>query len=150
MNVSDAMQKLMDHFGSREGVLADLLINLSMTGQPCDITFHKRPPAIDVVVDQQIHTALMYGAGAKKLGELLRNIRLNGSHGQSCRLDEIWTILPMPKGGISQSELEAVDMSRAEEQAGPNGETLRKMIRDTYRCKDREEEDSFIRRYLAS
>jgi len=148
MNTRDAVQMLLNHFGSREAFLGSLLVDLSMAGQPCDITFYRRPPAIDVVVDQRIHIALMYGAGAKKLHELLDNVSL--SNGESCRLDEIWTINPMPKGGIPVNELQAVDMSHGEEQVGPNGETLRKMIGETYHCKNREEEDVFIRRFLAS
>ena len=148
MNRCDAIRTLLDHFGSREALLGSQLVHLSMSGQPCDITFRNRPPAIDVVVDQRIHIALMYGAGARKLDELLTDIGL--SDGQCCRLDEIWTINPMPKGGFSADELEAVDMSHAEDRVGPRGETLRKIICDTYHCKRREEEDAFIRRYLAS
>lgn len=148
MNTRNAVKKLLEHFGSREVFLGSQLIDLSSTGQPCDITFYERPPAIDVVVDQRIHIALMYGAGAKKLHELLESIGL--SNGQSCRVDEIWTINPMPKGGIPASELDAVDMCHAEEPIGPNGETVRKIISDTYHCKSREEEDRFVRRFLAS
>lgn len=148
MNTRDAAQTLLNHFGSREAFLGSMLVNLSVTGQPCDITFYSRQPVIDVVVDQRIHIALMYSAGPKKLHELLQNISLSNS--ESCRLDEIWTINPMPKGGIPANELQAVDMSHAVERVGPNGQTLRKMIAETYHCKSHEEEDVFIRRFLAS
>jgi hypothetical protein len=148
MNTRDAMHTLLKQFGSREAFLGSMLVRLSMAGQPCDITFYSRPPVIDVVVDQRIHIALMYGVGPKKLHGLLQNISL--SNGETCRLDDIWTINPMPRGGIPANELQAVDMSRAEERVGPNDETLRKMISNTYHCKSREEEDVYIRRFLAS
>ena len=148
MKTRNAVQNLLNHFGSREVFLGSMLVDLSMAGQPCDITFYSRPPAIDVVVDQRIHIALMYGAGPKRLYELLQNINL--SNGQTCRLDDIWTINPMPKGGITANELQAVDMSRAEEHVGPSDETLRKMIAETYHCKGSEEEEIYIRRFLAS
>jgi hypothetical protein len=56
----------------------------------------------------------------------------------------------MPQAGFSEDELAAVDLAEAEEPAGPNGETLRKMIRDTYHCKDRDQEDYYLRRFIAS
>ncbi|MNJ75255.1 hypothetical protein D3C77_723200 [compost metagenome] len=65
-------------------------------------------------------------------------------------LSEIWTINPMPVGGFTQEELDNVDMSQGEQQAGPQGETIRKMIRSTYHCKSKKEIDYFLRRWLAS
>jgi hypothetical protein len=121
---------------------------LAQTGQPCDVTFYDRKPILDVRCDQQIAHALMYGAGAKKLQSMLSRIRF--SDGTTASLNEIWTVNPMPKGGISQAELDAVDLTEAEEQWGPNGETLRQMINETYRCSSREEEDRFLRRFIAS
>ena len=56
----------------------------------------------------------------------------------------------MPVGGFSEEELENVNLSQAEEKSGPNGEPLRKMIRDTYHCNTREEEDRFLRRFIVS
>ncbi len=135
-------------FGSRLGFLGHQILMLSMTGQPCDITFYKKAPAIDVRIDQQITLALMYGAGETKLKEMLENIKL--SNGDSVSINEVWTINPMPKGGFSKEELEAVDLREAEKEVGPNGETLRKMVSDTYHCKSREDEDYYLRRFIAS
>ena len=59
-------------------------------------------------------------------------------------------IYPMPHDGVSQADLNAVDLAEAETQAGNNGETIRKMIRDTYRCGSRTEEDRYLRRFFAS
>jgi hypothetical protein len=104
-------------------------------------------PAISVKIDQKIDIALSYGAGANKLKELLKNIHL--SNGDVVSFNEIWTINPMPENGFTDEKLQSVDMSEAEEKVGPNGETLRKMIADTYHCKTKEE-DYYLRRFIAS
>lgn len=148
MDIKEAINKLLEHYGSREAFLGNQLITLSMSGQPCDVTFYDRKPAIDVKIDPKISIALMYGAGAKKLNEILMNMKL--SNGDVVSIEEIWTINPIPKGGISQEELDQVDMSKAEEKVGPNGETLRKMISDTYHCSNGEEENHYLRRFIAS
>jgi len=90
----------------------------------------------------------MYGAGVKKIKEMLEHIKL--SNGDTVSIEDIWTINPMPKGGYSKEELEAVDLHEADEKVGPNGETLRKMISDTYHCKSKENEDYYLRRFIAS
>ncbi len=148
METKDAMERIQQEFGSRYGFLGHQLIMLSMTGQRCDVTFYKNDPAIDVKIDQKINIALMYGAGAKKLKEILENIKL--SNGDTISINEIWTINPMPQKGFSKAELDSVNMEEAEEKVGPNGETLRKMISDTYHCKSREDEDQYLRRFIAS
>jgi hypothetical protein len=43
-----------------------------------------------------------------------------------------------------------MDLATAEEKGGPSGETIRQMISDTYHCDSREEEDFYLRRFLAS
>lgn len=135
-------------FGSREAFLAWQLVMLSMNGQPCDLTFYKRKPMFDVTIHQRLVLAMMYGAGPQKLTELLNDLRL--TNGESVAIGEIWTVHPMPQGGFKKGELEAVDLKRGDEKYGPNGETLRQMIRDTYHCTTTEEEDEYLRRYIAS
>jgi hypothetical protein len=148
MDTNEAMKRIEEEFGSRLGFLSYQVTMLSMTRQPCDVTFYNRKPALDVTIDQKINIAIMYGAGAKKLKEMLDNIKL--SNGGVVNIGEVWTINPMPKGGFSEDELAAVDLAQAEEKVGPNGETLRKMISDTYHCQSRDEEDRFLRRFIAS
>ncbi len=148
MDANEAMKKIEKEFGSRLAFLGYQAVMLSMTGQPCDVTFYKRKPALDVTIDQRLSISLMYGAGAKKLKELLESIKL--SNGEVVSLGEIWTLNPMPKGGFAEAELAAVDLAGAREKVGPNGETLRKMISDTYHCKSTDEEDRFLRRFIAS
>lgn len=140
---NDVRRLIEEKFGSRESLLGYQILMLSQFGQPCDITFYKRSPLIDVTVDQQIALAMMYGAGPKKLAEMLGAIKF--SDGSIASLAEIWTVNPMPKEGFTEDQLAAVDMSEAEEPSGPNGETLRKMISETYHCKSREEEDRYLR-----
>lgn len=69
---------------------------LSATGQLCDITFYKKPLAINVEINQQICLAIMYGARAKKLKEILGHIKL--SNGDVISIWETWTINQIPKG----------------------------------------------------
>jgi hypothetical protein len=143
----EAMKRLEQHFGSREGMLRHTLIMLSISGQPTDVTFYRRKPILDVRVSTKLGAAQLYGLQAR-IPTLLRRIQF--SNGTVAGLSEIWTINPMPKGGFTQAELDAVDLSEAEQRAGPNGETLRKMIRESYHCKSRKETDFFLRRFIAS
>ena len=60
-------------------------------------------------------------------------------------------VLPMPHEGWSKlEELAAVDLSDGDKKSGPNGETVREISTGTfYRCESGEEEDGFLRRFLA-
>jgi len=129
-------------------MLGHMIITHSMSGQPCDVTFYKKKPALDVTIDPAINLALMYGAGADKLKEMLENIKL--SNGDVVSINEIWGVNPMPAGGISEAELAAVDLAEGDQVAGAQGETIRQIIKETYHCESSEEEERFLRRYLAS
>jgi hypothetical protein len=142
------MARLKSRFGDGRGLVAQILVDLSASGQPCDVTFLDRAAALDVTIDQKIALALMYGAGAAKLQEMLEQISL--SNGDVVSFGQIWMILPMPVGGISAQALADVDLSEGEERFGPKGETVREMIRNLYHCKSKEEGEKFLRRYLAS
>ncbi len=148
MEMDEARRRLEEIFPTRESHLGYQLITLSQTGQPCDVTFFQRKPILDVKVDPKINFALMYGAGARKLAPLLSAIRF--SDGTTVGWQEIWTINPMPRDGFTQAELDAVNLSEAEVASGPNGETLRLMISETYHCSSRDEEDRYLRRFIAS
>ena len=145
----EMMRGMKERLGDGRGSPGHLLLTLSISGQPCDVTFlRSRPAALNVKIDQKISLALMYGAGARQLQKMLSEIAL--SDGQVVRFEELWLILPMPEKGFSSAELAAVDLSEGEKHAGPNGETLREMIRNIYHCESEGEEDLFLRRYLAS
>lgn len=114
---AEMMKKLKARFGDGRGLVAQILLDLSLSGQPCDVTFLDRPAALDVKIDQKIALALMYGAGAKKLQEMLEQISL--SNGDVVSFGKIWMIFPMPAGGILKDDLAAVDLSDGDEQFGP-------------------------------
>jgi hypothetical protein len=133
-------------FDSRESELVSMLIELSRTGRPCDVTFFDRKPILNVKVLEKLFLALAAGHG--EFAQLLSRIEFSG--GMIVGLAEIWTINPMPENGFSDVELAAVDLNEAEKPIGPHGETMRKMISDTYHCTTREEEDRFLRRFIAS
>jgi hypothetical protein len=143
----EAMQRLEEHFGGREGMLTHTLTMLSTSGQPTDVTFYRRKPILDVRVSTKLGAARLYGLESH-VPRLLQRIEF--SNGVVASLSEIWTVNPMPIEGFSAEELAAVDLSEAEQRIGPQGETMRKMIRKTYHCKSRKETDFFIRRWIAS
>ena len=143
-----AMKRLKEKFGEGRGLLAHNILLLSVSGQPCDVTFFKEKPALSVKIDQKISLALMYGASAQKLQEMFEDISL--SDGRVVSFSHISMVHPMPERGFSADQLAEVDLKDGEEKAGLNGETIREMISNTYHCKSREEEDEFLRRYLAS
>ena len=59
------MKRLKQRFGDARGLLAHQILTFSMSGQPCDVTFFKRKPALNVKIDQKLSLALMYGAGLR-------------------------------------------------------------------------------------
>lgn len=133
-------------------MMSDMLRMLALSGQPCDVCTHSGARHVDVTIDPDFVYALMYGAGPSKLAEMLKHIKLqlHGSPVASVAFDDIWVIYPMPKEGISDEQLQEVDMREAERSIPPSGETVREIIRNTYRPKDEKELDYFVRRYLAS
>lgn len=143
----EAMKRLEQHFGSRERMLVRILTMLSKSGQPADITFYQRKPILDIRVSSKLGAALLYGLESR-LPRLLRQIEF--SNGAVARLNEIWTVKPMPMEGFSQEELDAVDLAQGKDRVGPAGEMLSEMIRKTYHCKSRSEVDYFLRRWIAS
>lgn len=143
----EAMKRLDQHFGGREGMLTHTLTMLSTSGQPTDVTFYRRKPLLDVRVSTKLGAARLYGLESH-VPRLMKRIEF--SNGAVASLDEIWTVNPMPIGGFTAEELAAVDLSEAEQRIGPQGETMRKMIRKTYHCKSRKEADIYLRRWIAS
>lgn len=147
ITLQEAVKRLEQHFGSREGMLTHNLTMLSFSGQPADITFYRRKPLINVQISTKIGAARLYGLDAH-LPRILKRIEF--SNGAVASLAEIWTVNPMPIEGFTDEELAAVDLAEGEERHGPNGETLRKMIRKTYQCKSHKETDYYLRRWIAS
>ena len=57
----------------------------------------------------------------------------------------MWTLKFVP----DDMDVSGVDIARTDRRHGPGGETLREIIRNTYRCRSRAEEDHFIARWIA-
>jgi hypothetical protein len=68
------------------------------------------------------------------------------SDGSSIGLPGIWTINYMPH----DLDISGVDLSEGEQRIGEQGETMREIISNTYRCRSRAEEDYFLARFIAS
>ena len=143
----EAIKRLEQQFGNHESMLIRTLTVLSTSGQPADITFYKRKPILNVRVSAKLGAARLYGL-ENQVPRLLRRIEF--SNGMVANLSEIWTINPMPVDGFTQEELDNVDMSQGEQKAGPQGQTIRRMIRSTYHCKSKKETDYYLRRWIAS
>ncbi|WP_141755098.1 hypothetical protein [Burkholderia plantarii] len=143
----EAIERSEQHFGSREEMLAHTLTILSASGQPTDVTFYRRRPILDVRVSTKLAAARFYGLDSI-LPSLLTQIEF--SNGATAGLNEIWTVNPMPAEGFSKADLDAVDLTEGDQRAGPRGETIRKMISDTYHCTAQSEVDYFLRRFIAS
>jgi hypothetical protein len=58
-------------------------------------------------------------------------------------LGDIWIVNPIKPSGISDEDVAGADVS----QIGPE---MRRAIREGFHCKDKQELDYFLRRYLAS
>ena len=82
---------------------------------------------------------------------LLSNMGITTPTGYSTvSLPDIWIVTPMPKEGLSQAQLDAVDLAHGDEPAGDSGKTIKDVIKETYRPKDEKEHEYFLRRFLAS
>jgi hypothetical protein len=57
----EGVRRLEQHFGPRELMLAEMLITLSIAGQPMDVTFYRRKPILDVRVEERLGIAMISG-----------------------------------------------------------------------------------------
>ncbi|TLU88153.1 MAG: hypothetical protein FDX30_01580 [Chlorobium sp.] len=116
--------------------------------QRCDITLFSDKPKIDVKIDPKFSFALMYGGGVKAIKPLLEKLQL--SDGSCVNAFDIWTINQMPEKGFKPDELEAVDLKDGDQEVQGTGKTIREIIRETYKCENKSEEEKFLCRFLAS
>jgi hypothetical protein len=129
-------------------LLLTQLTHFALYAQTFDVTFINREPILEVTLAQEFANALsvllMYDKHLKRLSKLLKRIKF--SDGIVCSASEIWTLNYMP----ANLDISNVDISAGEQVIGDGGETIREIIRHTYRCKSRAEEDHFLLRWLAS
>jgi hypothetical protein len=146
--------RLLVAYGSPAGLQLFKLWWCGETGQPCDVTFRHRKPLINVTVSAGFHATatLLTRARGRNRSRLFNRLfdAIPFSDGSVVAFDDIWTINPMPKGGISDKHMAAADLAQGDVKAGPNGETVRQMIRETYQCETAQEEEYYLRRWIAS
>lgn len=133
---------------TRQGMLFKKIIDFSTFEQVCDVLILGSKPHIDVKLSPSYGAAMMYGAGAAKITEMLKTLDLQS--GVSIQMNTVGDILPMPREGFTPEELAAVDLSGGDAVGGPNGETVREMITQMYHCQTEQETEWALRRFLAS
>jgi hypothetical protein len=148
--IAAGLQRMQTIFGSRIEHLLWQLMHYATTGQTFDATFYDREPILEVTLDQAF--AHEFIGGSQRDTRYLRQLcsRIGFSDGTIIPITSIWTLNYMPHGGIDNETLSNIDLAEAAIRAGQNGETVREMIRDTYRCASAAEEDYFVRRWIAS
>jgi hypothetical protein len=143
-----AHQRMAEIFGDRIGMLVWELHHYARTMQMFDATFYDRGPILNVTLAdhwaREFCAAFLFDKGGQHIGNLLQ--RITFSDGTAVNLYEVWTLNYMP----ADLDVAGVDLSRGEEVIGAGGETVRQIVRATYRCKSRAEEDFFIARWIAS
>ncbi|MGW8342419.1 transposase (plasmid) [Xanthomonas axonopodis pv. khayae] len=123
------------------------LVRLSRHECYCDITFHDRDPLIGVRLSPALNAALMYGAGARKMTEMLD--RIETRDGDVFRAVDVWVIVEFPNGLPSDEDLARVDLADGEVEIAP-GVSMRQMAKEVYRCRDDLEAERMLRRILAA
>lgn len=123
------------------------LVDLSMREGYCDITFHNAPPLIGVRLSPKLNAALMYGAGAAKIAELMD--RVETKSGAVFRAVDVWVIVQFSSGLPTAEDLASVDLSDGDAEVLP-GKSMRLMAKQIYHCKDDIEAEAMLRRVLAA
>jgi len=155
---ADARRRLDELFPSKFSHTMFQLEYYAGTHQKFDVSFYQREPILDVCLERDFaHELLavlnrphmlMRRPGARRLSALLKRIVF--SDGATAHIDDIWTINHMPPDRLTIAALDSADLAQAEVRAGYGGETIREMLRETYRCASAAEEDWFVRRWIAS
>lgn len=123
------------------------LADLSRREGYCDITFRNRAPLVGVRISPKLNAALMYGAGAAKIAELLERMETRG--GSTFRAADVWVLVEFPYGLPTDEDLAAVDLTDGEAEVA-DGVTMRQMAKEIYHCSDDIEAEQMLRRMLAS
>src|SRR5262249_36047626 len=140
-------QRMDEIFPTRLDHLLIQLRHFAENGTRFDATFYDREPILDVSLNREFgrtfNTALAHWK-RDKFARLLQRILL--SDGTVASIEQLSVLVPMPPGGITIAMLDDADLALAEAIAGPNGETMREMIRNAYRCVSPAELDWHVRR----
>jgi len=112
-----------------------------------DVTFYDREPLLAVTFDHQWakqFRLLILDRKLSNLPKLLKAIKF--SDGSPAHINDVWTFNYMP----DDLDMANVDLSAGNDVIGEGGETTRQIIRETYHCATRAEEDWFLARWIAS
>jgi hypothetical protein len=142
------IDRVQEIFGSREDHLLWQLRHYAETMQAFDATFYDREPILNVTLSdswaRDFCAALVFGGSGQRIRKVLDLVTF--SDGTTVSVGEIWTLNYMP----ADLDIAGVDLARGEDVIGQGGETVRQIVRETYRCKSRAEEDFFLARWIAS
>jgi hypothetical protein len=166
---AEARRRIGELFPCPAGHLMFKLAFFAMHGQAFDVTFPHREPLLEVTLapafarritrtmerpfsDPRLYSLMgnllfehpqNWGL-ADRLIKLCRQVEL--TDGTILDLTEVWILNYMPR----DLDISDVDLSEGEQRIGDNGETMREMISQSYRCRSRAEEDYFLARFIAS
>ena len=147
IDLTEAKRRLYEQFPTRERFMLWQLAHYASTGQTFDATFYGREPSLEVTLTQEFAYAFMDALASERTSDLSRLIRrVCFSDGTSIGMTGIWTLNYMPR----DLDISNVDLSPGEQRIGDQGETMREIISNTYRCRSRAEEDYFLARFIAS
>ena len=143
-----AHERMTEVFGDRMGMLVWELHHYARAMQAFDVTFYEREPILNVTLNKtwarSFCSAFLSDQSGRRVAKLL--CRITFSDDSIAGLQEIWTLNYMP----ADLDTADVDLARGEEVIGQGGETVRQIVRETYHCKSRAEEDFFLARWIAS
>jgi hypothetical protein len=144
---TEARRRLDEIFPTRECSLLLQLAHYAATGQTFDATFYGREPSLEVTLTQEFAFEFLNAVAGERADDINRLCRrIKFSDGTSISLSGIWTLNYMPR----DLDISDVDLSQGEQRIGDQGETMREIICNTYRCQSRAEEDFFLARFIAS
>jgi hypothetical protein len=147
MDFAEARRRMTGLFPSRKYHLLWQLAHYAATGQTFDVTFFGREPSLEVTLTQEFAFEFLLAVADGRVDDINRLCRkVCFSDGSSISLPGIWTINYMPR----DLDISGVDLSEGEQRIGEQGETMREVISNTYRCRSRAEENFFLARFIAS
>jgi hypothetical protein len=124
------------------------LHHFARTMQMFDATFYEREPILAAKLDdvwaRDFYSAFLSDKSGRRTAKLLSRIAF--SDGTIAGLHEIWTLNFVP----ADLDTAGIDLAQGEEVIGLGGETVRTIVRKTYDCRSRAEEDFFLARWIAS
>jgi hypothetical protein len=127
--------------------ILDQLLWFAEHGSFFDVTFYDREPLLEVRIKYGFVSKFWAAIAEERpdrFEELINNIEF--SDGTRVFAGDIWTLVWIPP----HLDIRGADLGAGEQIIGFNGATARQIIRETYRCASRAEEDFFLARWIAS